>query len=250
MIKGMLQAAVVLMAVLATEMAGAQDCGNLNIPGQYGPFDYRTVSQEDLVRVEAYHFTSDIAQASAARKDLPEQYDFVLRAFPNHSRALLNLIKVWDREGRKPQMRGMRWNIECYFERAIRFQPNDISVRWIYASFLAKAGRKEEAIRHLAVADAGSSSGSGNEFYNIGLVFFDAGDFGKALEYAHRADRAGFKLPGLRNKLTAAGKWRDPVVVPQTSEKPALNEAASSVSNLGERRGPIQQRFDANMSSD
>jgi hypothetical protein len=59
---------------------------------------------------------------------------------------------------------------------------------------------------------------SPNTDYNIGLTYFDVGEFDKALVSAHRAYGGGFPLPGLRNKLKRAGKWKDPVpTVPDAS---------------------------------
>ena len=45
---------------------------------------------------------------------------------------------------------------------------------------------------------------------DLGLAYADLKQYDKALESAHRAYGAGFPLPGLKNKLKRAGKWREP----------------------------------------
>jgi tetratricopeptide (TPR) repeat protein len=47
-----------------------------------------------------------------------------------------------------------------------------------------------------------------NMHYNIGLAYFELRDYDKALAHAKKAYEQGFTLPGLRDKLTQAGKWQ------------------------------------------
>ena len=78
----------------------------------------------------------------------------------------------------------------------------------IYANYLAKKGRNAEALKQLNEA-VQLGEDSANLQYNIGLVYFNLGKFDEALNYAHSAYQAGFPLPGLRDKLKKAGKWRE-----------------------------------------
>jgi tetratricopeptide (TPR) repeat protein len=73
---------------------------------------------------------------------------------------------------------------------------------------LVRHGKKSEAIAKLDEAVALGVQ-SVNDEYSIGLTYFEAGQYDKALSLAHRAYAGGFPLPGLRNKLKRAGKWRD-----------------------------------------
>jgi hypothetical protein len=41
--------------------------------------------------------------------------------------------------------------------------------------------------------------------YNIGLLYFDMGDYAKAVEHARVAYNAGYPLVGLRKKLIDQG---------------------------------------------
>ena len=53
-----------------------------------------------------------------------------------------------------------------------------------------------------------------NLYYNMGLIYLDLKEYEKALNYAHQAYRLGFPLPGLRDRLRKAQKWRDPMTSP------------------------------------
>jgi Tfp pilus assembly protein PilF len=43
--------------------------------------------------------------------------------------------------------------------------------------------------------------------YNLGLLFAERKDYAQALPLAEKAYSLGFPLPGLKNKLVAAGQW-------------------------------------------
>ena len=48
-----------------------------------------------------------------------------------------------------------------------------------------------------------------NAHYNLGLAYFETGDYDTALAKARQARALGFPLPGLADKLKAKGKWKD-----------------------------------------
>ncbi|MGH7178222.1 MAG: tetratricopeptide repeat protein [Tepidisphaeraceae bacterium] len=105
--------------------------------------------------------------------------------------------------------RGSTYTVECWFDRAVRFTPNDGAVRVLFGIYLLRQGEKQRAITQFEEAQrlAGDDP---NIPYNLGLAYFDLGDYEKALAQAHRAYALGFPLPGLRHKLQQAGKWREP----------------------------------------
>ena len=82
-------------------------------------------------------------------------------------------------------------------------------VKVLHGVFLLRSGSRTEAIAKLEQA-AVLDSGDANIDYNLGLAYFDVGQYEKSLQSAHRAYAAGFPLPGLREKLKRAGKWRAP----------------------------------------
>lgn len=204
-------ATAIIMAILGVACeASAQDeteCGSLAHP--WGPKDYRKLTYFEKNLVENAHFTPsvELLQSGVSSAQVGGDIDYTLRAVPNHARALLSMSKLTVKE-KKLRPAGASYEIGCYFERAIRFQPDDPDVRMVYGYHLLRHGDKQGAIRELEKArDIGG--GGANLHYNLGLGYFEAGEPDKALEEARRAYALGFPLPGLRDKLKRAGKWVD-----------------------------------------
>jgi|KBSSwiStaDraftv2_1062776.scaffolds.fasta_scaffold747493_2 Tfp pilus assembly protein PilF len=184
-------------------------CGPINLAGQVGPFDYRTAAPDVKRQVEGVHFTPDVeALRRGGTTSISGDLDYTLRILPNNYRALNSLAKLRFREN-KDRLQGMHWPVECYFERAVRYAPDDPMVRQVYGYYLVRMGRKQEALAQIETA---SSLGvnSANLHYNLGLLYFEVGEFDKSMEHAWKAYQAGYDLPGLKAKLKAAGKWKEP----------------------------------------
>jgi tetratricopeptide (TPR) repeat protein len=216
----------VLLMIHASNSAAFEVCGDLQ--NAYGPFDY-WVQKKELEVVEAFHFTPSVESLTRGRSgSLGSDLDYTLRASPNHVRALAAMVNLGAKE-KTETPNGTLYSIECYFDRALRFRPGDAMVRVVYANFLGKRGKAAEALKQLELAKAAGVD-SGNFNYNLGLAYFDAKEFEQSLESAHRAYKQGFNLPGLKNKLVRAGKWRDPppVVSPglETQLAPDVPEGA------------------------
>jgi tetratricopeptide (TPR) repeat protein len=188
--------------LVATNVGNA--CGDLVNP--YGPYDYRT-DKDKLKIVEQYHFSADVELLrSGMSGQLGGDMDYTLRAFPNHHRAL-HSMDLLARKEKNEQPRGAKWRVECYFDRAIRFRKDDAMVRMLYGIYLVSHDRKKEGIEQLRSAEKLGAKGA-NFHYNLGLAYFDIGDHDAALEHAKKAYDLGFPLPGLKDKLKRAGKWR------------------------------------------
>lgn len=188
--------------------AGESACGPVVKPGHYGPYDYVT-DRNRLEIVERFHFTPNVEALLRGQSDyIGGDISYTLDAFPNHHRALLALIK-WNARLKTPQPPYLRLSIECYFDRALRFRPKDTVVRVLLAMFLAQNQRKDEAIQQLnaAVFHAGENPLS---HYNIGLTYFDLGEFEAALRQAHLAQKLGFPGTVLIDRLKSAGHWKEP----------------------------------------
>lgn len=180
------------------------------IQNAYGPFDYR--SDKDKLQIfEQYHLTPQVVNLVAPRSAgrIGGDLDYTLRAFPNHHVALMAMVRLGEKE-RTTRPAGATYNVECYFQRSLRFRNDDAIVRIVYASYLSKAGKRVEALSQLNEA-ARLGSDSANANYNMGLIFYDLKEYEKALYHAHEAYRLGFPLPGLRDKLKRAGKWNESV---------------------------------------
>jgi hypothetical protein len=195
-------------------------CGQLK--NAFGPFDYRPdghvpIDKYDerphsviLKLVGNAHFTPEVESLARGKTgDVPGgDIDYTLRAFPNHHRALMAMVRLGEKENRS-LTRGAKYSVECYFTRAITFRPKDSVVRMIYAQYLSKNKRLPEAVHQLELA---SASAQDNPFtqYNVGLVYFDLKDYEKALLQAHKAIELGLGRTELREQLQNLGKWREP----------------------------------------
>jgi tetratricopeptide (TPR) repeat protein len=101
--------------------------------------------------------------------------------------------------------------VECYFERAIRFVPDDPMPYVIYANYLKDRGRIPEAREALHRAEERRGDPSTYDLdYNLGILYANLGEMDRAAVAGRRAYDLGAPLPGLKSKLVAAGKWREP----------------------------------------
>jgi Tfp pilus assembly protein PilF len=185
-------------------------CGPLDRAGQYGPYDYRTATQEQKRLVEGAHFTPPVEALQAGRRSKRPtgDIDYTLRAFPNHLRALHAMTRWSERIGMNHPP-GATYTVECYYERAIRFRPDDAGVHALYAHFLIDRKRFGEAREQLERAAAGDYERDPQISYNIGLAYFELKDYDRSLKFAWQAYREGVQFPALKRKLQAVGKWRE-----------------------------------------
>jgi tetratricopeptide (TPR) repeat protein len=207
------------LVAFAQTAQGFEGCGELH--NHYGPFDYRT-DKDKLGVVEAYHFTMEVETLRAGKSSyVGGDIDYTLRAFPNHPRALLAMVRLGEKEGTE-RVRGAQYSVPCYLDRAIRFRPDDPMARMIFGIYLAKHKKNAEALAQLKIAEQAKGDDA-NLQYNLGLVYLNLGQFDDALRHAQLAYRMGFSLPGLKARLQKAGKWRDPepVVADDANSAPA-----------------------------
>lgn len=199
-----------ILTIHINSARGSDDigCGPLNNGAAGRPLDFRT-EKHNLKIVEGAHFTYNVENLITGQTGLiGGDLDYTLRASPNHHRALMSLVRLGEKH-KSERPPGLRYSIPCYFNRAIRFVPNDEVVRMIFANYLVKKGKNKEALDELTYArDLGADDANFN--YNLGLVYFSLGKYDEALTYAHKAYLAGFPLSGLKDKLKRAGKWNEP----------------------------------------
>jgi predicted Zn-dependent protease len=205
MVMRLSHALLILLAALATGARAEEPCGSLINP--VGPWDYRTATQEQRDLVERFHFKRE--QETLAKGisvvSLAGDISYTLRAFPNHPRALMAMTNLAIRE-KRAQPSGSPFSMDCWFERAVRFRPDDGNVRLVYGVGLLKTGKVEAAIKQLEQADR-MLPRDPNVHYNLGLAYFDAKDYEKSRMHAKLAYELGFPLPGLRDKLERVKQW-------------------------------------------
>lgn len=199
----------VAMSALAGPLQAANYCGELVFGhGAYGPFDYRKRSEGHLDVVEQAHFKPDVESGSRSIANwVGDDLSYTLLAIPNHHRALGTLVKI--AVGAKTlHIAHMKYPVECYFNRAIRYVPDDGMVRAIYADYLFRVKQPEKALEMLKQAiDLEPENAAIN--YNLGLMYMKKSDYQQAAIYAHKAYGLGFPLPGLKKMLVEAGKWEE-----------------------------------------
>ena len=206
-------AAMILSSAAVAATDRYEPCGTLKTG--YGPFDYRTQKRQ-LEIVERFHFGPDIEFPSVNRKlPLGAPLDYTLHASPNHHRALAAIAKLELRlkaqshghvSRKEGLMKGADYAVPCYFDRALRFAPDDGMVRVIYAQYLLQSGDKANAMKQIEIARK-LDDNDANMQYNLGLLLFDVKDYDNAAIHAKKAYGLGWELPGLREKLQKVGKW-------------------------------------------
>lgn len=242
-VKRLLIGTLLLLALLSPVQAQVSSaaCGSLgNVAGRFGPFDYRpdhfkpppgeTRAHSTLLKlVNDAHFSPETESLiRGVSTSIGGDLSFALRAFPNHHRALLTMMRLGERD-KSLQPKGAELPVECWFERAIRFQPEDTIVRMMYAIFLHKNQRMDEARQQLELTTRMAKENPFTQ-YNAGLIYFDMKDYDKALVQAHTALRMGLRNTGLSEQLKSAGKWQElpPEAPADSASAPAATEAASA----------------------
>jgi hypothetical protein len=211
--KSILETALLTFAVITMTSLQAQGnslvmyegnpCGVLDPPNQYGPYDYRTATQAQRDLVEGSHFQplseALVRSRFGGGKKFASDFDYTLRAFPNHPRALIAMSRISIREG-TPKPNGAQWLVDCYFERGMTFQPDDHMVPLVFAHHLRQTNRPEKAKHYLAKAESlvSNKDGAAITFYNIGIQYVELGDLVNAKKMADMEAA----LSGEESKLT------------------------------------------------
>ncbi len=185
---------------------GGKPCGG-DYQG-YGPFDYmeRNHYSKELKKVEDFHFTRDVeflirgSTSTTPYKDLA----YTLRAWPNHHRALNAISKYQIRL--KRIHRSIPIAAECWFQRAVVFNPKDSTTYLLYGIYLQKNGQLELAKANYDKA-LELKPNDVQTHYNLGLLLVQQKKYAGAKQHAKIAYDSSFPLPGLKNQLKELGYW-------------------------------------------
>lgn len=193
-----------------------QDCQPLWNRSQYGPFNYLLVGPADRELVEGAHFSIEYLAYLKGLKIAPRHgsagppakgFSYTLWAFPNHPMALAAMEDLAFREKNdKPTGAGLR--VHCYFQRAVRFVPDDAEVRALYGYYYARRGKAPEARVQFEKADELNTNNRNISVFQA-FGYLEIKDFEKALAAAKKAYELGYSLPGLKTQLQRAGAWKD-----------------------------------------
>ena len=192
----------------AMAQTGEQACGN-PFTSWFGPYDYRSAPKSALQNVETNHFTPVVEQlirgVTTGPKDMGKDVAYVLGVFPNHHRALLAMMRMGEKD-QNDQPRGAGRPIGCWFDRAIRFARDDTVSRLLYAVYLRKKGRAAESLAQTKQAEEFAKDNPLTHF-NVGISYFELGEFGSAVASALRARELGLERPELIDRLKSANQW-------------------------------------------
>lgn len=174
-----------------------------------GPYDYRDpqlqkrVKGEHLEIVEKFHFNSNVENLiKGINSPIPGDHDYTLRAFPNHHRALWSLMRFYQGKGKGRQFKYPP--PECYFQRALVFQPKDTTVLMLYAIYLQRNRLFEKADKYYKKS-LEINEKQAETHYNYGMLLIEMKKNDLAIIHARRAYELGYPLPGLRDRLEQAG---------------------------------------------
>lgn len=182
----------------------------------YGPYDYTKPDQKLRLRiVNEHHFTPNVenhikGQESSVTGDL----NYTLMAGPNHHPALLSLVRFQIKLDKKlldfrdDKIKKPSTPVECYFQRAINFSPDDAVTYSLFGYFLKTINRLEEAKKYYEKALELSPENS-KIAYSFSLLLIDLKQYEKAVSYAKIAYKKGKPPAGLRDKLDKLGVWKE-----------------------------------------
>lgn len=193
---------------------------SLDLSNHFGPWDYfdpanhqsnAQQSEGRIAIVEGRHLTSSMLQlkhGSTGAKISPD-LNYTLAAIPNNPRALnlASLIAI-KHTGNNPKFINevLRYDIDCYFKRALKLNPSRPEVFHIWGLDKYRKKKYAEAIEKFKSAiDLGSTNPELH--YNMGLAYFKLKQYPQAVEQAQVAAKGNYPLDGLQNMLREVGAW-------------------------------------------
>ena len=194
---------LLFLALTASSTALGNDCGEIYIPGNIGPFDWK--DKANVAHIEAAHFGPNIEGLIGTEWDLAGNLSYILRTVPNHPRALAAVIRFGERF-KTNKTQHLQYSIECWFDRAIRFRPKETIPQVMFSQYLAKQGHIDAAMKHLEMATLNAKD-NGFSHYNIGLMYMTLKEYPLAAASARRAKELGFRRTNLEDELRRLNRW-------------------------------------------
>ena len=168
----------------------------------------RITPPDEIEFIEVRHFPSHVERLIRGEKGtIAGDIAYTLRAFPNHPRALRSAAELTRRNG-GVMPKDLQYSIACWFDRAVAYRPDDTSVRIVWGFELLKSKQNAAALEQAGIAEK-LAKGNPQFHYNVGLLYFELKEYEKSMANAKIAYEQGFNLPGLKDKLTKAGKWKE-----------------------------------------
>lgn len=165
-----------------------------------GPWDYTNPDTHvNLPRVEGSYFPPHVENLSTNPTQDAISAAKTLRIYPNHHRALYTVMRYY-REYPNLDSSNKLYTMECLFKRANFFAPKDPMVYMLNGMYYHWnsdfAGSKT---KYLQAYELDPENPQVN--YNLGLMYYDQGDYESSAKHAEIAYDGGYPLQGLRKKL-------------------------------------------------
>lgn len=127
-------------------------------------------------------------------------FGYILSRWPNHPQALQGMFET-ARLLNRPQL------VERYARAALEVAPNSAPTFVMIGTYLMRQGQLKEA-EPLLTRAIQIDPESINANYNLGLLYAQTQRLELANRHAQKAYALGHPMPGLRNRLEAAGAWQ------------------------------------------
>lgn len=170
----------------------------------YGPYDYTNPKHKKrLPIVIGAHFHQSIERLSPGT-DHSADLAYTLRAIPNYHPALYAVSQYAEMKRLNTKK---SYTVDCFFKRAIYFQPNDSTTRMLFAMHLQSTKRLKLAREYYESA-LKISPEAAELNYNYGLFMLEQGKIKQARKAAKMAHKMGYPLKGLQRKLASFDKHK------------------------------------------
>lgn len=191
------------------------DCLPIKIEGRHGPFDYNTATHAERRLVEGTHFNEHYQAYLVGKSKFQKTRDYIIEtpaagfgytlwAFPNHPFALSAIEDIGTKQ-KSEKLMGLQLRVHCYFQRAVKFKPNDATVRALYGYYYARRGKQKEAEFQVEKAmELSPDDKSVLSYAAFSYLKINKPDL--AAQIAKRAYEAGYQLPGLRRQIERTGR--------------------------------------------
>lgn len=206
-------------------------------PQSHGPYDYiDIINSTDKALIEnARLWEVDRIHYGRAAERLREgfnpitvnlawgDYDYTLRAFPNHILALRDIIELEirrlkiNRQGEQ-SIQPFATPPECYLQRAERYRPDQEHIPLLHGIYLYRIEKYKESEIQYKKAIA-INPDNAESHYNIGLLLMKMKRPNDALEHAQKAYALKYPLNSLKQQLIEAGVWKNSTITTTPNKK-------------------------------
>ena len=164
----------------------------------YGYLDYiNPADQRKLAQANGAYFPPKIEhlQSSSSKMGIWK----TLRISPNHHRALYSMMRYFRSDPGAHELSAL-YSMDCMFQRANYINPRDATVYMLHGMYYHwNSEWTESEAQYLQAYKLRPNDPQIN--YNLGLMYFDRGDFESSAKYARTAYDNGYPLQGLSKKL-------------------------------------------------